>query len=95
MSCCCRHPSKLHDNMMPMSPDDYRALTQMVNPEDMAAMVSAAALTRRCYPSMLICRFKCAIHMIKARPLFRFSMFFQADNVIHGFGAFDVQVDAD
>lgn len=81
--------------MMPMSPDDYRALTQMVNPEDMAAMVSAAALTRRCYPSMLICRFKCAIHMIKARPLFRFSMFFQADNVIHGFGAFDVQVDAD
>lgn len=30
---------------MPMSPDDYRALTQMVNSEDMAAMVSAAALT--------------------------------------------------
>ncbi|XP_056882588.1 signal transducer and activator of transcription 1a isoform X1 [Takifugu flavidus] len=32
------HPSKLHDNMMPMSPDDYRALTQMVNSEDMAAV---------------------------------------------------------
>ncbi|TWW63837.1 Signal transducer and activator of transcription 1-alpha/beta [Takifugu flavidus] len=50
------HPSKLHDNMMPMSPDDYRALTQMVNSEDMAAV---------------------------------------ADNVIQGFEAFDVQVDAD
>lgn len=55
MSCYCRHPSKLHDNMMPMSPDDYRALTQMVNSEDMAAVVSTAALTHRCYPSMLNC----------------------------------------
>ncbi|XP_029695797.1 signal transducer and activator of transcription 1a isoform X3 [Takifugu rubripes] len=34
------HPSKLHDNMMPMSPDDYRALTQMVNSEDMAAVMN-------------------------------------------------------
>ncbi|TNM94038.1 hypothetical protein fugu_002214 [Takifugu bimaculatus] len=51
------HPSKLHDNMMPMSPDDYRALTQMVNSEDMAAVVSAAALTHRCYPSRLNCNF--------------------------------------
>ncbi|XP_003966648.2 signal transducer and activator of transcription 1a isoform X1 [Takifugu rubripes] len=34
------HPSKLHDNMMPMSPDDYRALTQMVNSEDMAAVAN-------------------------------------------------------
>lgn len=81
--------------MMPMSSDDYRALTQMVNSEDMAAVVSAAALTHRCYPSMHICNFECALQMIKAQPLFQFSMSFQADNVIHGFDAFDVQVDAD
>lgn len=42
MSFCCRHPSKLQDNMMPMSPDDYKALTQMVTSRDIA-VVSAAA----------------------------------------------------
>lgn len=95
MSRCCRHPSKLQDNMMPMSPDDYRALAQMVNSGDMAAVVSAATLTQRCYPSVLNCDLKCAIQMMEARYSFQFSMSFQADNVIHGFEAFDVQVDAD
>uniref|UniRef100_H3C1W0 Signal transducer and activator of transcription n=1 Tax=Tetraodon nigroviridis TaxID=99883 RepID=H3C1W0_TETNG len=32
------HPSKLQDNMMPMSPDDYNALRQLVTPVDMAAV---------------------------------------------------------
>uniref|UniRef100_H3C088 Signal transducer and activator of transcription n=1 Tax=Tetraodon nigroviridis TaxID=99883 RepID=H3C088_TETNG len=35
------HPSKLQDNMMPMSPDDYNALRQLVTPVDMAAVVDA------------------------------------------------------
>nr|AAL09414.1 STAT1 [Tetraodon fluviatilis] len=32
------HPSKLQDNMMPMSPDDYNALRQLVTRVDMAAV---------------------------------------------------------
>ncbi|KAL3045502.1 hypothetical protein OYC64_013719 [Pagothenia borchgrevinki] len=31
------HPSKLHDNMMPMSPDDYKALSQYISPRDIDA----------------------------------------------------------
>ncbi|XP_058478352.1 signal transducer and activator of transcription 1a isoform X2 [Solea solea] len=34
------HPSRLHDNMMPMSPDDYRALEQYVGPRDIDAVAS-------------------------------------------------------
>uniref|UniRef100_A0A3Q3WQW5 Signal transducer and activator of transcription n=1 Tax=Mola mola TaxID=94237 RepID=A0A3Q3WQW5_MOLML len=34
------HPSRMHDNMMPMSPDDYKALSQFVSPRDIAALVS-------------------------------------------------------
>uniref|UniRef100_A0A3P8V853 Signal transducer and activator of transcription n=1 Tax=Cynoglossus semilaevis TaxID=244447 RepID=A0A3P8V853_CYNSE len=34
------HPSKMHDNMMPMSPDDYRVLEQFVGPRDIDAVVS-------------------------------------------------------
>lgn len=50
MSRCCRHPSKLQDNMMPMSPDDYRALRQLVTPVDMSVVVrTAAVLTHRCH----------------------------------------------
>lgn len=30
----------MHDNMMPMSPDDYKALSQYVSPRDIAAVVS-------------------------------------------------------
>lgn len=47
MSCRCRHPSKLQDNMMPMSPDDYNALRQLFPPFDMAAVVSAAVPANR------------------------------------------------
>ncbi|XP_037552511.1 signal transducer and activator of transcription 1a [Nematolebias whitei] len=35
------HPSRMQDNMMPMSPDDYRALEQFVNPRDIDAVMSA------------------------------------------------------
>ncbi|KAK5891070.1 hypothetical protein CgunFtcFv8_018362 [Champsocephalus gunnari] len=34
------HPSKLQDNMMPMSPDDYKALSQCVSLRDIDAVVS-------------------------------------------------------
>uniref|UniRef100_A0A669BHU2 Signal transducer and activator of transcription n=2 Tax=Oreochromis TaxID=8139 RepID=A0A669BHU2_ORENI len=34
------HPSRLQDNMMPMSPDDYKALEQYVSPRDIDAVVS-------------------------------------------------------
>ncbi|KAJ4918489.1 hypothetical protein JOQ06_004133 [Pogonophryne albipinna] len=34
------HPSKLHDNMMPMSPDDYKALSQYVSPRDIDAVTN-------------------------------------------------------
>ncbi|XP_060888406.1 signal transducer and activator of transcription 1-like isoform X2 [Labrus mixtus] len=34
------HPSRLQDNMLPMSPDDYRALSQLVGPRDIDAVVS-------------------------------------------------------
>uniref|UniRef100_A0A7N6C285 Signal transducer and activator of transcription n=1 Tax=Anabas testudineus TaxID=64144 RepID=A0A7N6C285_ANATE len=43
MFLCCRHPSRLQDNMMPMSPDDYKALSALVGPRDIDAVVSAAA----------------------------------------------------
>lgn len=36
----CRHPSRLQDNMMPMSPDDYKVLAQYVSPRDIDAVVS-------------------------------------------------------
>ncbi|XP_037617369.1 signal transducer and activator of transcription 1a isoform X4 [Sebastes umbrosus] len=35
------HPSRLHDNMMPMSPDDYKVLSQYVSPRDIDAVMSA------------------------------------------------------
>ncbi|XP_070786654.1 signal transducer and activator of transcription 1a isoform X5 [Enoplosus armatus] len=35
------HPSRLQDNMMPMSPDDYKALSQYVSPRDIDAVMSA------------------------------------------------------
>ncbi|XP_010793504.1 signal transducer and activator of transcription 1-like [Notothenia coriiceps] len=34
------HPSKLHDKMMPMSPDEYKELSQYVSPRDIDAVVS-------------------------------------------------------
>ncbi|CAN9498164.1 unnamed protein product [Ophioblennius macclurei] len=34
------HPSRMQDNMMPMSPDDYKALEQIVSPRDIDAMMS-------------------------------------------------------
>ena len=37
-----RHPSRLQDNMMPMSPDDYRVLSQYVSPRDIDAVVRTA-----------------------------------------------------
>uniref|UniRef100_A0A671XHQ6 Signal transducer and activator of transcription n=1 Tax=Sparus aurata TaxID=8175 RepID=A0A671XHQ6_SPAAU len=49
------HPSRLQDNMMPMSPDDYKALSKYVSPRDIDAV---------------------------------------ANNLITGFGEFDIQVDA-
>uniref|UniRef100_A0A8D0D5V0 Signal transducer and activator of transcription n=1 Tax=Sander lucioperca TaxID=283035 RepID=A0A8D0D5V0_SANLU len=33
-----RHPSRLQDNMMPMSPDDYKVLSQYVSPRDIDAV---------------------------------------------------------
>ncbi|XP_075333498.1 signal transducer and activator of transcription 1a isoform X2 [Odontesthes bonariensis] len=36
-------PSRLHDNMMPMSPEDYKVLEQYMSPRDMEAVVSSAA----------------------------------------------------
>uniref|UniRef100_A0AAX7TAE4 Signal transducer and activator of transcription n=1 Tax=Astatotilapia calliptera TaxID=8154 RepID=A0AAX7TAE4_ASTCA len=38
------HPSRLQDNMMPMSPDDYKALEQYVSPRDIDAVVSQHCL---------------------------------------------------
>nr|XP_046238724.1 signal transducer and activator of transcription 1a isoform X2 [Scatophagus argus] len=38
-------PSRMQDNMLPMSPDDYKALSQYVSPRDIAAVVSMAQLT--------------------------------------------------
>ncbi|XP_028427267.1 signal transducer and activator of transcription 1a isoform X3 [Perca flavescens] len=35
------HPSRLQDNMMPMSPDDYKVLSQYVSPRDIDAVMSA------------------------------------------------------
>ncbi|XP_036946935.1 signal transducer and activator of transcription 1a isoform X3 [Acanthopagrus latus] len=35
------HPSRLQDNMMPMSPDDYKALSKYVSPRDIDAVMSA------------------------------------------------------
>ncbi|XP_068612573.1 signal transducer and activator of transcription 1-like [Brachionichthys hirsutus] len=32
------HPSRMHDNMLPMSPDDYKALAQYVSPRDITAV---------------------------------------------------------
>lgn len=47
----CRHPSRLQDNMMPMSPDDYRALAQYVSPRDLAVVVSSQSpAVTRCSP---------------------------------------------
>ncbi|KAG8004670.1 Signal transducer and activator of transcription 1 [Nibea albiflora] len=40
------HPSRLQDNMMPMSPDDYKALSQYVSPRDIDAVVSVAFVLR-------------------------------------------------
>ncbi|KAI3366155.1 hypothetical protein L3Q82_009976, partial [Scortum barcoo] len=34
------HPSRLQDNMMPMSPDDYKALSKYVSPRDIDAVTS-------------------------------------------------------
>uniref|UniRef100_A0A7N6B917 Signal transducer and activator of transcription n=1 Tax=Anabas testudineus TaxID=64144 RepID=A0A7N6B917_ANATE len=34
------HPSRLQDNMMPMSPDDYKALSALVGPRDIDAVVT-------------------------------------------------------
>uniref|UniRef100_A0A671XKD2 Signal transducer and activator of transcription n=1 Tax=Sparus aurata TaxID=8175 RepID=A0A671XKD2_SPAAU len=36
-----QHPSRLQDNMMPMSPDDYKALSKYVSPRDIDAVVSS------------------------------------------------------
>lgn len=35
------HPSRLQDNMMPMSPDDYKALERYVSPRDIDAVMSS------------------------------------------------------
>uniref|UniRef100_A0A8C6U386 Signal transducer and activator of transcription n=1 Tax=Neogobius melanostomus TaxID=47308 RepID=A0A8C6U386_9GOBI len=35
------HPSRMQDTMMPMSPDDYKHLEQVVGPRDIDAMMSA------------------------------------------------------
>ena len=34
----------MQDNMMPMSPDDYKALSQYVSPRDIAAVVSICVI---------------------------------------------------
>lgn len=44
MSVWFSHPSRLQDNMMPMSPDDYKALEQYVSPRDIDAVVSQHCL---------------------------------------------------
>ncbi|XP_029942189.1 signal transducer and activator of transcription 1a isoform X3 [Salarias fasciatus] len=35
------HPSRMQDNMMPMSPDDYRMLQQIVSPRDIDAVMNS------------------------------------------------------
>ncbi|XP_014831986.1 PREDICTED: signal transducer and activator of transcription 1-alpha/beta isoform X8 [Poecilia mexicana] len=35
------HPSRLQDNMMPMSPDDYKVLERIVSPRDIDAVMSS------------------------------------------------------
>lgn len=40
LSCWSRPPSRLQDNILPMSPDDYKALSQYVSPRDIDAVVS-------------------------------------------------------
>uniref|UniRef100_A0A087XMD8 Signal transducer and activator of transcription n=2 Tax=Poecilia formosa TaxID=48698 RepID=A0A087XMD8_POEFO len=40
------HPSRLQDNMMPMSPDDYKVLERIVSPRDIDAVVSPSFSSR-------------------------------------------------
>uniref|UniRef100_A0A671XHV7 Signal transducer and activator of transcription n=1 Tax=Sparus aurata TaxID=8175 RepID=A0A671XHV7_SPAAU len=46
------HPSRLQDNMMPMSPDDYKALSKYVSPRDIDAVVSSHTRQARTNPNM-------------------------------------------
>lgn len=79
---------------MPMSPDDYNALRQLVTPVDMAAVVRAAAAAAA--SAHLLHLPESAFFLKNSLPsLFLFSLCSQDDNVIGGFEAFDAQVDAD
>uniref|UniRef100_A0A8C6L6H8 Signal transducer and activator of transcription n=1 Tax=Nothobranchius furzeri TaxID=105023 RepID=A0A8C6L6H8_NOTFU len=40
------HPSRLQDNMMPMSPDDFKAIEHLVGPRDLDAVVSSCSSSR-------------------------------------------------
>uniref|UniRef100_A0A8C6NNS3 Signal transducer and activator of transcription n=1 Tax=Nothobranchius furzeri TaxID=105023 RepID=A0A8C6NNS3_NOTFU len=41
-----KHPSRLQDNMMPMSPDDFKAIEHLVGPRDLDAVVSSCSSSR-------------------------------------------------
>uniref|UniRef100_A0A3Q3J732 Signal transducer and activator of transcription n=1 Tax=Monopterus albus TaxID=43700 RepID=A0A3Q3J732_MONAL len=51
------HPSRLQDNMMPMSPDDYKVLEQYVGHRDIDAVVSSALTAPQQITAA--CCFKC------------------------------------
>uniref|UniRef100_A0A665VWS2 Signal transducer and activator of transcription n=1 Tax=Echeneis naucrates TaxID=173247 RepID=A0A665VWS2_ECHNA len=84
------HPSRLHDNMMPMSPDEYRVLEQFVSHRDIDAVVSATQTKSHNVPYS-------SLHF---RLLFSVNLFvfclvlLQASSDLIGFGQFDIQVDA-
>uniref|UniRef100_A0A667WTV9 Signal transducer and activator of transcription n=1 Tax=Myripristis murdjan TaxID=586833 RepID=A0A667WTV9_9TELE len=53
------HPSRLQDNMMPMSPDIAKALEQYVSPRDIDAVVSTPSLTFTATLSSVLCLLFC------------------------------------
>lgn len=81
----------MHDNMMPMSPDDYRALSQFVSSRDIAAVVSLSANQPFTITSQMQ---QVLMKLSLSLSEFPFSPCFQANNLIGGFDEFDSQVDA-
>lgn len=77
--------------MMPMSPDDYRALSQFVSSRDIAAVVSLSANQPFTITSQMQ---QVLMKLSLSLSVFPFSTCFQANNLIGGFDEFDSQVDA-
>lgn len=89
-----RHPSRLQDNMMPMSPDDYRALAQYVSPRDLAVVVSVQLCSLLLLLLLLApsWRWMFGEHCVCV-PVF-LPRHLQGDNLICGFEEIAAEVDA-